>query len=461
MKASKYNIILKEDDGGALIFNCVSCSCAKLSKENYECYLKITSENTSANGQEPDQSDIVNKLKSGSFILDESIDEIEMIKLGFNSRRFEPNQMTITILPTSVCNFKCVYCYEGELKPYYMTRDIEDRIAEFIDSSLGKGGKLKVTWFGGEPGLLLDCIYRLSEKIAEIVKRKSLQYSTLIVSNGYMLNKDAAIELRKRMVMSAQITIDGPRDVHNSRRPLKTGGGTYDTIMNNIKEVVDVIPVCIRVNLDKNNIDSLSELLDDLERNGLREKVMIELGNVDADTEACHSYKENIFNIRDYSERVVDLYELLLKRGFNCDVMPKRKEVNCSSIAVNGYFVCANGDIYKCESCYDMENECVGNINNPKDLESKIVKWLSWDPFSEKKCINCNVFPICRGGCPANWIIPSSFLAPEDRCTHWKYTLPQLMRLKYRYMKDRVPLNFIRLYENILIREANDEDVKI
>lgn len=59
-----------------------------------------------------------------------------------------------------------------------------------------------------------------------------------------------------------------------------------------------------------------------------------------------------------------------------------------------------------------MENETIkiqfdfGNIkdidqqgNNTRDIMMN-VNYLLWSPFDHKKCLECNILPICMGGAP-------------------------------------------------------------
>ena len=459
MKASKYNIILEEDDGGVLLFNCISCSFTRLNKENYDCYLKIISHDPCINVSDPKTKTLIEDLKVGCFIVDEFIDELSMLKFKHESIRFAKNHMTITILPTTACNFKCKYCFEGFQKHDYLSRELEDCIYKYVDDSLTKGGRLRVTWFGGEPGLAIDSVYRLSQKFFEMSLKKNIIFSSLCVTNGYSINRDVAAKLVKYGLNAMQITLDGPREVHNMRRPLKNGSGTYDTIINNLKDIAGIIPIYLRTNIDKDNVDCFPRLLDELEENGLRENVIINIGNTTADTDACYVYKNNIFNIHDYSEVIVGLYELLVKRKFKIDAMiPSLHFVNCSSICSHGFFIYANGDIYKCVGFFGHESECIGNIRNSDKLNNNLAKWLAWDPFSNEYCRDCTIFPFCRGGCPSNWICPSEYLEFEDRCVHWKYTLPQLLRLQYQSLKENIFPNEGVKAGSIKTREENTNE---
>lgn len=440
MKASRYNIVLEEDDGGALIFNCLSGCFTRLEKESYECYLSIASHTPGLDETEPSVKEIVNDLKAGFFIVDDQFNEISYAKIKHYETRFARNQMVLTIVPTSVCNFGCEYCYEGKLDPLYMDRSLDDSIVSLIDSSLDKEGDLKLYWYGGEPGLAVDTICRISRKVLKIVNEKHLSYKMLYYTNGYLLNKEMLTELIRSGLSEILVTLDGTREVHDARRPLKGGGGTYDVIMKNLRDIAGMIPIFVRTNIDKNNIENFPALLDELEKNGLREKVTIVIDKTSIISDACYSYKYNTYKIREFAEIFTGLYELMLKRNFRLRTVPDIDAVKCASICYNGWYIYANGDVYKCMNHFGHEEESIGNVSDMQKQNYRLAKWFAWDPFSNSHCIECNILPLCQGGCPDNWINSSEYVEPEERCLHWKYTLPRILKLHYDNMKENKQL---------------------
>jgi len=269
----------------------------------------------------------------------------------------------------------------------------------------------------------------------EIVYDKRLSYTMQYITNGYFLNKQVLAKLMRYGLNEIMVTLDGIRSVHDERRPLKGGGGTHDVIMNNLKDIAGMMTIFLRINIDKNNLDSFPAFLDELEENGLREKIAIVLNNTSAVTDACYAYKDNTFNIHEYSEISIGLYELLLKRKFKVETVPNF--VMCQSISHNGWCIYANGEIYKCMNDFGHESECIGNVRDMEKLNHRLAKWLSWDPFLNSYCKDCNILPLCQGGCPGNWINSSENIGLEERCLHWKHTLPRMLRLHYDNMHER------------------------
>jgi len=62
-----------------------------------------------------------------------------------------------------------------------------------------------------------------------------------------------------------QVTLDGPPEVHDRRRPLANGRGTFNQILENLIVLGGLAPqvhVALRVNFDKTNFMYVPQLLD-------------------------------------------------------------------------------------------------------------------------------------------------------------------------------------------------------
>jgi uncharacterized protein len=85
-------------------------------------------------------------------------------------------------------------------------------------------------WYGGEPLLAIDTIDYLTQEFLKLCGDK-VKYTAAMVTNGYNLNKDNVNRLKKLKVKRVQITIDGPKIIHDERRKLSNGKGSFDKII--------------------------------------------------------------------------------------------------------------------------------------------------------------------------------------------------------------------------------------
>ena len=132
-----------------------------------------------------------------------------------------------------------------------MTDETEHAITEFVRRHNGLT-HLGVTWFGGEPLLGFERIKSLTGKFLDM----GIGYSAGMITNGYLITKEIAKSFEALRIYSVQITIDGMRERHDSRRYLKNGAPTFDRIIESLKLLSDHAPktrVTVRINVDENN----------------------------------------------------------------------------------------------------------------------------------------------------------------------------------------------------------------
>ena len=172
-------------------------------------------------------------------------------------------QASFTIVVTYNCNFRCPYCFEENLSKssdcnVKFSKQLVDKLFESIllieprDSLRNKVVKL----YGGEP--LLKENYEIVKYI--VSKGMDIGFVFGAVTNGYDLEiyKDL---ISPEMIKYIQITIDGEKEFHNKRRIHYLGYPTFDKIISNIGIALDRgAEIVIRVNTDKNNIQSIGNL---------------------------------------------------------------------------------------------------------------------------------------------------------------------------------------------------------
>lgn len=165
-----------------------------------------------------------------------------------------------TILSTSFtwvvtynCNFRCPYCFEGRDKKdgrskFVFTKEQVD-LAYAAQEKIQPNEKLRnkmITLYGGEPLLVEN-----KEIVNYIVEEgKKRGYKFVAVTNGYEIDQFLNL-LSEDGIYRLQITIDGPKQIHNQRRLHYKDNNTFDKIVNNIKLALDKgIRIVIRMNSD-------------------------------------------------------------------------------------------------------------------------------------------------------------------------------------------------------------------
>jgi uncharacterized protein len=448
MKASRYNWFFKaENDGRWLAFNGMTGALAAFNNEaKYSVARQILTDPDQVDQAAPMVQELWDKLVKGGYLVEDWVDEIAVLKVRNRTARFRGRGLSLTIAPTMGCNFKCTYCYETHPSGV-MSTDVEDALVEMIRERLKSKDNLSVIWFGGEPLLRLEQILRLTERFDEICQEKESPYIASVITNGYLLDEQVVSQLRLAHVRSAQITLDGPKKVHDQRRLLHNGQGTYDRIMANVAALVDSngcteekcqrFAVSIRVNVDKTNAAEIPKLLDDLESRGLKDKVGLYLGQVKPYTEVCRNIGGSCLSDQEYTTTEVELYRQFLSKGFRVAKYPTIRSAYCGADASQHSFVVGpGGELYACLSEVGGSNT-IGHLLKKQEgrYNRRLIEFLSWDPFERQECRECEILPICMGGCPYQ-----SFQAgPTERgvCEPWKDNLIEILQLFYTSARTR------------------------
>ncbi|MCX7996024.1 MAG: SPASM domain-containing protein [candidate division WOR-3 bacterium] len=441
-KPSKYNFFFDAEDGTHLAFNAISCGFAELDNKDFFIIKDALSRHEIQYTKEL-KIETWGDLIKGGFIVEAEVNEINLLKMVNNTQRFNRTiDLSLTVLPTFACNLNCVYCYESVKRNEFMNDDVQNRLIKIIERRTGVLKNLHITWMGGEPLLGYKIISNLSQKIQEICLKRGIKYSSGIITNGYFLDATIFRKLTEEMSVNFfQITIDGPRDIHDRRRPLKTGGGSFDRIIYNLLQIAEVlnnknkIKIVVRVNIDKGNADRAEELLEILAQNRLIDLLTVIPAQTVAATPSCQDITDMCFSSVEFYKNIQQKFlKKLIDMNFNFDIYPKLVGSNCVADRVNAYVVAPDGFLYKCWNDVGIRDESVGFIaDNGKVVHNfKITKWLAFDPFDLNECSECKVFPLCGGGCAYKRLNSQG-----DLCVSWKYNIEELLKLFYLSKKKK------------------------
>lgn len=386
---SKYNHLFNHGEK-YFLYNSLSNSFGKLNKDSH---LEICRFIESGDLKKLDQP-LVEQLLKMKAIVSNDQDEINKIKYVTLSRRNDDSRLILTINPTLACNFACSYCFEKQHPNIFMNGTIENKIINFIN--LHKSAKiLDVTWFGGEPLLAFDRIVSLTKKMQAL----NLKYKAGIITNGYLLTEDIIKQLPSLAIGSVQITLDGMASLHDSRRCLKSGKPTFETIIHNIDILKTQNPeifVSVRVNVDSTNDNHFIELY-----NFLTEKhywnFSLSLSFV-TDLSGCHPC-DTMYNREQKANFIMNL-----RRKYNLDfswIYPQPDRYECAIRNKNAVVIGPEGELYKCWNDVGNKDMVVGNIDGKITNQSLLLRYLvGADPLEDSKCQGCFLFPVCGGGCP-------------------------------------------------------------
>ena len=399
-KKSKYNSIF-ETNNVYYVYNLISNSLVNVSENLFN---QLNSDVFfSSNNCEPE---LIQNLVKAGIIIDADIDEIEYLKFKHNSVKHSKNVASFIIYPTLTCNFNCPYCFE-HYKTATMSNDDVDRLCLLIKNQSEKVDALSVRWSGGEPLIVWDKIERMSNSFIENCEINNVKYISSIVTNGYLLKDKIAQKLTKLNITTAQVTLDGPPQIHNKKRFTKNDSNTFVKVIAAIKLLSEYVNVIIRVNIDYKNIEHFPELLSILEKEKIdKSKVKIFCKPI-IPGHFCQNDK-SILTGTDFLITELQLLKYAIEFGFPYSFHPSmRNFLRCPYYHINSFMIGPNSKVYKCPEYVGIENLALGYIENSgkiKIIDShEFMKAVNYSPFDIDECKECKVLPICFGKCPILW----------------------------------------------------------
>ena len=243
-----------------------------------------------------------------------------------------------------------------------------------------------------------------------------------------------------------QVTLYGLPPVHNRRRVLAGGQGTWDLIVANCVTALGMdLRIDLRVNVDRRNAHLLGQLLDRLLEEGVLPAARISLGFVTDSTAACSHVREDVLSDEDRARITIAFEGELLKRSLPpsgglpsplCGPM-------CSVESKRGFVIAPSGLIFKCWHQIDGSAEqAIGHVSGTAvpNAAAELERWTRYDPANRKGCSNCKALPACQGGCP--WEYERLGRVHNGECDPFRFHPRELVKighLRARVTKQRTP----------------------
>ncbi len=424
MKQSKYNIKVKlPNEEKYLIYNTLYKGLICIEPEFLDAL-----ENCNSKTQK--QKEAIESFKEQKFIIEDEENEFEFLKYEFYKAMFDNTELVLTIAPTLACNFRCPYCYETSRSKTIDTKGIH-AIVDFVIERYKENNfkKLKVNWYGGEPLLAINEIEEISKLLIEFSEKNNIEYTARMVTNGSLINENIIEILKSIKVKDIQITIDGLKENHDKRRISKDGKSTFDLIISNTKKAIKSgITVGIRMNTDEVNKDDYSKLVKIFEND---KEVYVYMGHLRQYDNNLRKLEYNFFSKERFSNLEYENFEKMNRSIEDLENILECKKIFCSATIDNNFIIDEKCNVYKCWNDIGNDNRIIFNLmEKPEKREInkiELMKYMGWNPFNQKECQKCKVFPICAGGC--------AFETNKDKeifCYPPKYNIEKYI-LKYYY----------------------------
>ncbi len=116
MKWSIFNTLFKaKQNTNYILFNSLSGTVLELTTNDYNELINIKN-NTQLLNQYSNKKELIKK----KIFVENDEFEINKKQLITIQNRFQTNILNLTIVPTLMCNFKCIYCFQNDINNNYI-----------------------------------------------------------------------------------------------------------------------------------------------------------------------------------------------------------------------------------------------------------------------------------------------------------------------------------------------------
>ena len=435
-KASKYNVLIDNNDENYYLYNTYSGSLCKFNKKQYEEIINMAENKT------PEAVDNFNDILSQGFVVDNRIDEFNRViqKQYIAAFDYQPIKLGFVIAPTLKCNFKCVYCFESQsCKSDGFSAEKIETVLQFIIKKVESNPQLKylsVDWFGGEPMLKYNEIVDFSQKLIKYCESKNIIYSACMLTNGFLLTKKKAQVLKEKCKLtSVQIPLDGMKETYCKFK--QTTEKSFEKVIHNIIDISDILNVQIRLNANKQNYESIKHLakflLIDCE---LYKKIRLYLAELKFFEGYTSMSKSVCFESVNFAKVKIDFLNYIKNELKLYDfkfMYNKPKVISCGLCKMENYVIGPECELYRCEHHVGRSEEVVGDCVVGRFFSNSEMRFFI--PKYKNECKKCNFYPSCFCGCRSNFQLNG---IDKDFCEGIKYELINSLKQKIADIENKI-----------------------
>lgn len=243
------------------------------------------------------KSDIFLDIASKQIVTTDKVENVvNMLATKFRTKKSILRSFTTLhmIVPTLRCNSKCIYCqvaaHNMNAEGFDMDKKTAKNAVKIIMSC--PSPSIKIELQGGDPSTYFEMVKYIIEEAEwqNLFKKKNIGF--VICTNVTLLTSEMVKYLKKHKC-DISTSLDGPRDLHNTNRPLQNTTETHEKFeekVQMIREICGQDSVSALMTTSKHSLGRFKDIVDEYIRMGMHNIFLRSLNPYGF----AKQYKENI-----------------------------------------------------------------------------------------------------------------------------------------------------------------------
>ena len=324
------------------------------------------------------------------------------------------------------CNLDCAYCFFLKKEKLYPASNfrMSDEVHEAYIQQLFEAHQVPqvtVAWQGGEPTLMGLDFLRRSVELQKKYQKPNTRIENTFQTNGILLNDEWCRFFHENNFLIG-LSLDGPKELHDTYRKDKGGHGTFDRVMKavrllqNHKVEFNILCTGNSKNADY-PLDVYRFFRDDVHAHYIQFIPIVERDNESGYQEG-NKVTDRSVRPEQWGRFLIEIFDEWVKKDVGQTFVLNFDGALAGWLNMAGT-VCIfgptcgqgtalehNGDLYSCDHFVEP-NYYLGNI-----LKTPMIELVASDKqrkFGRDKqdtlpryCRQCEVLHICNGECPKN-----------------------------------------------------------
>jgi len=312
------------------------------------------------------------------------------------------------------CNY-CFYLQKAEMFPEPVHRMHDELLQEMIRQVMSQSGPLvSFGWQGGEPTLVGLPFFQMAVTW-QMHYGAGQSVGNGLQTNGLLLNSHWGKFLHENQFLVG-LSLDGPEHIHDHYRRMAGGQGTWSTVVDNAKLLLDagVAANALSVVTDYSSqyAEEIYQFHKDLGLTHMQFIPCVETDSSDPTRAASFSVSPE-----KYGNFLITLFDLWLSdvhggvattsvryfdSVFHTYVGLSVPDCTLAELCGNYLVIEHNGDVYSCDFFVEprwrlgnvLEGQLIDMLNSPRQREFGAIK-----AARPVKCSGCRWLRLCYGGC--------------------------------------------------------------